>query len=88
MEGASEVGVKMNSMPKYVVSSTLEHPDWSRSMRANLIDLYRFMVHPIVLGAGARLFSEEGGRPTLTLAHHEAFATGIVNLEYVPARRS
>ncbi len=56
-------------------------------MQADLIDLYRFMVHPIVLGAGARLFSDAGGRPALRLTHHEAFDSGIVILEYVPAKR-
>ena len=29
MEGVGEFGVKMNTMPKYVVSSTLKNPAWS-----------------------------------------------------------
>src|SRR5256885_12101276 len=29
MEGTGEFGVKMNAMPKYVVSSTLENPEWA-----------------------------------------------------------
>ena len=29
MEGTGEFGVKMNTMPKYVVSSTLKNPTWS-----------------------------------------------------------
>src|SRR5438045_8234281 len=32
MEGTGEFGAKMNTMPKYVVSSTLENPDWSGSV--------------------------------------------------------
>jgi dihydrofolate reductase len=28
MEGTGEFGEKMNAMPKYVVSATLEHPEW------------------------------------------------------------
>src|SRR5947209_7054351 len=32
MEGTGEFGEKMNSMPKYVVSSTLEHADWTGSV--------------------------------------------------------
>jgi len=31
MEGTGEFGEKMNSMPKYVVSSTLERAEWSNS---------------------------------------------------------
>jgi dihydrofolate reductase len=31
MEGTGEFGEKMNGMPKYVVSSTLEEPGWSNS---------------------------------------------------------
>jgi dihydrofolate reductase len=119
MEGTGEFGVKMNSMPKYVVSSTLDRAEWAGSVlvtgelvdeigklkqqpgqdlvlagsgqlfnalrRANLIDLYRFMVHPIVLGAGARLFDESDERTALTLSHQETFDTGIVILEYRPA---
>src|SRR5437660_249634 len=83
MQGTGEFGEKMNNMPKYVVSSTLDKPEWPGSkvikgdvseevrklkkepgrdlllagsgqlfnalMEMNLIDLYRFMVHPVVL---------------------------------------
>ena len=31
MEGTGEFGVKMNSMPKYVVSSTLKNPTWENT---------------------------------------------------------
>ena len=85
---------KMNGMQKYVVSSTLEQPDWNNStviggdvpaeiaklkqgsggdilvagsarlvqtLHAHgLVDEYRLMVFPTVLGAGKRLFSEGG----------------------------
>ena len=109
----------MNSMPKYVVSSTLEKPDWTGSIlvkgelateigklkdkpgrdlllsgsgqlldglrQASLIDLYRFMVHPIVLGKGARLFADGIDQTVLRLTHHETFDSGVVILEYQPA---
>ena len=50
----------------------------------NLIDLYRFMLHPIVLGKGARLFPDGPGAKTLTLTQTQAFESGIVILEYEP----
>ena len=31
MEGTGEFGEKMNAMPKFVVSSTLEHPTWNNT---------------------------------------------------------
>ena len=55
--------------------------------RAGLIDLYRFMVHPIVLGVGARLFAD-AEQTTLELRHHETFDSGIVILEYGPSAGS
>ena len=118
MEGTGEFGVKMNTMPKYVVTSTLDQLEWSGSkhvkgniteeirklkgepgndlllsgsaqlfnsmMEADLIDLYRLMVHPIVFGNGKRLFNETSQRK-LELVESKKFATGIVVLEYVPA---
>jgi dihydrofolate reductase len=112
---------KMNSMPKYVVSSTLDRVDWPGSIlvkgdvaeevrqlkqepgqdlllsgsaqlfnamaQANLIDQYRFMLHPVILGKGKRLFSEGEEQRALTLTHSETFRSGIVILEYEPAQR-
>jgi dihydrofolate reductase len=83
---------KMNGMPKYVVSSTLERADWQNSTilpgdpvaevtalkgrlagnilvagsmslvhtlhDAGLVDEYRLMIYPIVLGCGKRLFRD------------------------------
>src|SRR4051794_8708285 len=87
-----EVGFadKMNTMPKYVASTTLKDPEWTGAeviegdlleavrglkerpgndlllsgsatvfntlAQANLIDVYRLMVHPIVMGHGTPLF--------------------------------
>jgi dihydrofolate reductase len=112
---------KMNSMPKYVVSSTLDKAEWSgsRLIKGNvaeevrklkqepgqdlllsgsaqlfnamrhedLIDLYRFMVHPILLGSGKRLFAEGEDQTVLRLTDTKRFASGIVILEYEPAEK-
>jgi dihydrofolate reductase len=54
-------------------------------MRENLIDLYRFMVHPVVLAKGKRLFADGGEQRNLELTETRRFATGIIVLEFVPA---
>lgn len=119
MEGTGDFGVKMNSMPKYVVSTTLKNPEWTNThvissnveeeirklkaqpggdlllagsgqlfnalMSAGLIDLYRFMVHPIVIGKGKRLFANDDHRRGLRRIDTKQFPNGIVVLEYEPA---
>lgn len=118
MEGTGDFGVKMNTMPKYVVTATLQKLEWSGSipikgnveeevkklkaqpgrdlllagsgrlfnslMRAGLIDLYRFMIHPIVVGKGRKLFTDEDAKRDLKLAGIKTFSKGIVVAEYVP----
>lgn len=120
MEGTGEFGVKFNSMPKYVVTSTLDKLEWSGSkpikgdviaevrklkeqpgndlllqgsgmlfralMRANLIDRYKLMVHPIVIGHGNHLFGDAGDQARLALVDTKRFATGVVVLEFEPAK--
>jgi dihydrofolate reductase len=110
---------KMNTMPKYVVSSTLDHLEWTGSRlisgdvaeqvrtlkkepggdlllsgsaqlfttlrREDVIDVYRFMVHPIVLGTGRRLFADGADEKALRLTDSETFSSGVVILEYQPA---
>jgi dihydrofolate reductase len=112
---------KMNTMPKYVVSTTLDRVEWPGSrlikgdlaaevrrlkqepgkdlllsgsaqlfnalMQANLIDQYRFMLHPVVLGKGKRLFGEGVQEKSLQLTQTKPFRSGIVILEYEPAQR-
>ena len=107
-----EVGFaeKMNSMPKYVVSSTLESADWNNStvingdvaeevaklkqqpggnilvagsaqlvqtlMDHDLVDEYRLMIYPVLLGSGKRLFKD--GIDTTALQIIETNQTGQV----------
>lgn len=109
---------KMNSMPKYVVSSTLTDPSWHNStvlsgdvagevaalkereegiilvagsvslVRAlrehGLVDEYRLMVHPIVLGSGKRLFAEQDDASVLELAESRTLGSGSLILTYRP----
>jgi dihydrofolate reductase len=116
MEGTGDFGVKMNTMPKYVVTSTLKQLDWTGSKRisgdveeevrklkaqpgrdlllagsgqlfralsrAGLIDVYRFMVHPVFVGSGKRLFTDDTPKRELKLIDTKAFGKGIVVLEY------
>jgi dihydrofolate reductase len=89
---------KFNTMPKYVVSSTLENPEWNNStviglddvaglrdrhdgdilvngsvqlvqalVERGLVDEYRLMVFPVVLGEGKKLFADEGVRQPLSV---------------------
>jgi len=121
MKDTGDFGVKMNSMPKYVISSTLTKAEWPGSkvlkgdvaseiaklkaqpgndlllsgsgqlftalMRAGLIDLYRFMVHPLVRGRGRRLFADGVDERILSYSGSKTFSTGIVVLEYGPAKK-
>jgi dihydrofolate reductase len=109
---------RMNSLPKFVVSSTLKSPEWKNSsviqgnlaqevaklkqqsgqdillagssqlvrglLRLGLIDELRLMLHPVVVGGGKRLFTDEGARKSLRLKDTQAFKGGIVMLYYEP----
>ena len=110
---------KMNSMPKYVVTTTLDELEWdnctairddiagevaklkqedggpilvagSRTlvhtlMEHDLVDEYRLMVFPVVLGSGDRLFPESPDKLTLELTDTKKFETGVQVNTYRPA---
>lgn len=110
---------RMNSMTKYVVSTTLDEVEWNNSslmrgsiaeevaklkqqpgeniliygsadlistlMQHSLVDEYRLMVNPIVVGSGKRLFQESGDMTTLRLVDTKPFKSGVVVLTYAPA---
>jgi dihydrofolate reductase len=112
----------MNSLPKYVVSTTLDRVAWnnSRLIKANvaeeiaklkqqpgmdlllsgsgqllrtlmahdLVDEYRFMVYPIILGSGKRLVQDGTGAKTLRLVNTKTTSTGVVILTYQPVQRA
>jgi len=117
---ADEAGFadKFNSMPKYVVSSTLEDPEWNNStvlkgdiveevaklkqeqdgdivvhgspqlvqtlIEHDLVDEYRLMVFPVVLGSGKRLFGETTDKKSLRLVDSRVVGDGVAILVYQP----
>ena len=115
-----EFADKFNTMPKYVVSTTLENPEWTNSTvisgevgaevsrlkqeldgdlvvhgsaslvqaltQEDLVDEYRLMVFPTVLGSGKRLFGDTDVARTLELVDAKPVGPdGVVILTYVPA---
>jgi len=113
---------KFNSMPKYVVSSTLEEPEWNNTtvlegdiaeavaklreeqdgdivvhgsprlvqalVEHDLVDEYRLMVFPVVLGSGKRLFGETSDKKPLRLVDSKIVGDGVAILTYQPAERA
>jgi class 3 adenylate cyclase/dihydrofolate reductase len=113
---------RMNSIPKYVVSTTLKDAEWNNStllsgniaeevsklkqqpagdilihgsadlvstlMNHDLIDEYRLMVYPVVLGSGKRLFEDRSHTAHMRLVEVRSFSSGVVLLSYQPARES
>ncbi len=55
-------------------------------MRADLIDEYKLMVHPVIVGGGKRFFTEGMGLTKLKLVESKPISLGIVLLSYEPAR--
>ena len=57
---------------------------FSALSQEDVIDLYRLMVHPLILGEGRRLFAQGNQKKTLTLTDTATFSSGIVAVEYEP----
>jgi dihydrofolate reductase len=120
-EEASVAG-PLNSLPKYVASTTLTEPlEWQNStvlggnvaegvaalkgesgkdlhvlgsgelvqtlMRHDLVDQYRLIINPIVVGTGKRLFRDGGQRTPLRLVDSTISSTGQVIATYLRAER-
>jgi dihydrofolate reductase len=52
----------------------------------DLVDEYRLMVHPVVLGGGKRLFREGAPMQSLRLTEAATMTTGLAILTYEPRR--
>jgi dihydrofolate reductase len=55
-------------------------------MQHDLVDRYRLLVYPVVVGKGKRLFNE-GIPATLKLLESQSFSSGVVALVYEPERQ-
>jgi dihydrofolate reductase len=53
----------------------------------DLIDEYRLMVFPIVLGSGKRLFEEGTGENVMKLTDTKTLSSGVVVLTYQPEKK-
>ncbi len=118
-EREGEFADEMNSMPKYVATTTRGELEWNNStpirgdvpeevatlkqgaagpilvagsctlvhtlMEHDLIDEYRLMVFPVVLGSGKRLFPESPDKINLALVDTRTFDTGAQVNTYRPA---
>ncbi len=116
MKDAGDFGERMNSISKFVVSTSLKNAEWNNSTIINnnvvakikalkeqsgkdilvegsvelvhtlmqyvLVDEFRLMIHPIVVGGGKRLFGEGIDRKILRLVDTKPFSSGIVVLTY------
>ena len=111
---------RMNSLPKYVASTTLHEAEWNASLikgdvaeeiarlkqqpgqdilvfgsadlvhtliQHGLVDEYRLMIHPVVVGKGKRLFREGVDMTALRLVDTRTFPSGVLVLTYHPAEK-
>jgi dihydrofolate reductase len=113
------IASRLNGLPKYVASRTLEEASWEGSkllkgdlatevaelkskpgrelqvigsgnlaqtlMQHDLIDEYRLLTYPVVLGAGKRLFAD-GARPAaVSPIDHRTTSAGVSIDVYTPA---
>ena len=51
-----------------------------------LVDEFRLMIDPVVLGGGKRIFRDDGALRPLRLHAHQVTATGAILATYAPAK--
>ena len=119
-ENEGEFAVRMNTLPKFVASKTLEEPlGWNGTLLKGdvaqavetlkeqpgqdlliygsgellnslhphgLIDEYRLMIHPVLVGSGKRLFREGSVPGDLTLVESLSVGPDVIVLTYRQAQ--
>jgi dihydrofolate reductase len=120
-EEGDETASRLNTLPKYVVSTTLRDPEWQNStvvsgdiaaevirlkemeggelqvhgsgtlvrtlLEHDLVDELRLIVFPVIVGAGRRLFPENGVAAALRLVQSRSTPSGVVIQVYEPSGR-
>ncbi len=54
--------------------------------RDGLIDQFRLMVHPVIVGRGKRLFKDGGDPQELKIVDSQTLSTSVFSLTYQPGR--
>jgi dihydrofolate reductase len=57
-------------------------------IKANLIDEFRFMINPVVIGKGTSIFEGKQDKLDLELTKMRGFSSGNVLLRYEPAKKA
>jgi dihydrofolate reductase len=120
LDRTGEWADRLNSLPKYIVSSTLKEAKWSNSsvldsdvvtevsklkqeidgdiliyasyelvrtlMEHGLVDEFRLVIFPVVLGVGERLFRETSDKTALRLVSTQTIGKGLPLLIYEVVR--
>jgi dihydrofolate reductase len=120
MTRSGEWADKLNTMPKFVVSSTLKDAQWSNAtiirgdvvsevaklkqeihgeilvyasyqlvrtlIEHDLVDEFRLVIFPVVLGTGERLFGETSDKKPLRLVDVTTIGDGLTFVTYELAR--